>query len=222
MATGGLALQTGGQSGGYYLLGARCASRPPAVAGCCCRSKDMALKANEDTAAYRVRQFGELLADCNADLFGFIYSLVQNHADAEDVYQQVALVLWEKFDSFTIGTNFAAWATTVAHNTARDYIRSRRRHAITFSEEVLDAIAAAYSAKQCWGNNDTSDALKHCLTKLSPKERSLVDRCYSPNRDFAAIAEAENRTVGAIYQAICRIRKSLYTCVQRRLSQEGT
>lgn len=179
------------------------------------------MNAHEDSAALRVRQFGDLLAECSSDLFGFIYSLVQNHADAEDVYQQVALVLWEKFDNFTLGTNFAAWATTIAHNTARDYIRSRRKHAITFSEEVLDAIAAAYSARQCWSTSDTSDALTQCLKKLSPKQRSLVDRVYSPNRDFGAIAEAENRTVGAIYQAICRIRKSLYACVQRELSQEG-
>ena len=176
----------------------------------------------EDNAKHgRVRVFGELLAECHTDLFGFIYSLVQHHADAEDVYQQVAIVLWQKFDSFEIGTNFAAWATKVAHNVARDFIRSRRRSALTFSDEVLDAIAAAYAAKRCWGSDDASDALNRCLKKLPDKDRNLVERCYSPNRDFAAIAEREGRSIGAIYQAICRIRKNLYACVQRTLSQEG-
>ena len=72
----------------------------------------------DEFSVHRVRQFGELLAECHRDLFTFIYSLVQHHADAEDVYQQVAVVLWKKFDTFEIGTNFAAWATTVAHNVA--------------------------------------------------------------------------------------------------------
>jgi RNA polymerase sigma-70 factor (ECF subfamily) len=179
------------------------------------------MNAEEDPLTNRVKQFGELLADTQRDLFGFIYSLVQHHADAEDVFQQVTMVLWEKFGAFEIGTNFAAWSTTVAHNVARDFIRSRRRNAITFSDEVLDAIAAAYNAKRCWNHSDTSDALASCLKQLSERDRRLVDRCYSPNRDLAAIARDENRTIGAVYQAICRIRKSLYACVQRTLSQES-
>ena len=168
----------------------------------------------------RASQFGELLAASQRELFGFIYSLVQHHSDAEDVFQQVALVLWEKFDTFEIGTNFAAWSTTVAHNVARDFIRSRKRVAITFSNEVIEAIAAAYSAKRCWNSSDVSDALAGCLKKLSEDDRRLANRCYAPNRDFAAIAKDENRTIGAVYQAICRIRKNLYGCVQRTLSRE--
>ena len=179
------------------------------------------MNAEDELLSRRVSQFGELLAESQRDLFGFIYSLVQHHADAEDVYQQVTMILWEKFGTFELGTNFAAWSTVVAHNVARDFVRSRRRVAITFSDEVLDAIAAAYSAKRCWNSNDASDALASCLKKLSEKDRRLVDRCYSPNRDLEAIAKEESRTIGAIYQAICRIRKNLYACVQRTLSQES-
>ena len=179
------------------------------------------MKSEDDISIHRVKQFGELLAECHRDLFTFIYSLVQHHADAEDVYQQVAVVLWQKFDTFEIGTNFAAWATTVAHNIARDFIRSRRRKAITFSDDVLEAIAAAHSANRGWKSRDASDALDRCLEKLSEKERGLLKRCYSHKPDFAAIAQQENRTIGAIYQAICRIRKNLFLCVQRKLAQES-
>ncbi|MCG8450564.1 MAG: sigma-70 family RNA polymerase sigma factor, partial [Pirellulales bacterium] len=176
---------------------------------------------SEDGASLRIRQFGELLAECHNDLFAFIHALVQNHADAEDVYQQVTMVLWKKFDSFTLGTNFSAWATKVAHNTARDFIRSRRRNAIAFSDEVIEAIASAYHQKRIWKASEASEALKKCLMKLTETDRRLVERCYSADRDFKSIAMEENRTVGAIYQAICRIRKKLYACVQRSLSQEG-
>jgi len=169
----------------------------------------------------RLQVFGELLAECHRELFAFIYSLVQHHADAEDVYQKVAILLWEKFDTFEIGTNFAAWATTVAHYTSRDFIRSRRRNALTFSDEVIDSIAAAYTSRQSWGSADTSEALELCLKKLPEKDRRLVEGCYSLNKSFASIAQEESRTIGAIYQAICRIRKSLYACVKRTLAQEG-
>ena len=176
---------------------------------------------SEGEVSLRARQFGELLSGCHSDLFAFIYTIVQNHADAEDVYQQVTMVLWKKFDSFILGTNFNAWATKVAHNLARDFVRSRRRNAIAFSDEVIEAIASAYQEKRSWTSSDTSDALNQCLMKLSEKDRSLVERCYSTDRDFESIAREEKRTIGAIYQAVCRIRKKLYSCVQRTLSQEG-
>ncbi|TWT35277.1 ECF RNA polymerase sigma factor SigE [Posidoniimonas corsicana] len=169
----------------------------------------------------RVRVFGELLAECHRDLFGFIYSMVQHHSDAEDVYQQVALVLWRKFDDFELGTNFAAWATKVAHLTARDFIRSRRRNAVAFSDEVLEAIASTYNPGKSWRSDDTSDALSTCLGKLPAKDRKLVEQCYSPGRDYGRIAQQHGRSVGAIYQAISRVRKSLYYCVKRTLAQEA-
>ncbi len=183
-------------------------------------STDDGMSGDDQFKDHRVERFGALLAACHGDLFGFIYSLVQHHADAEDVYQQVAIVLWEKFDTFELGTNFPAWATTVAHNVARDFLRSRKRVAITFSEEVLDAIAEVHKAKRT-SNSDVADALTTCVKKLSDRDRKLVDRCYAPNRDFGTIAKEEGRTIGAIYQAISRVRKSLHACVQRTLSQEG-
>lgn len=175
----------------------------------------------DDQDNERVKVFGELLAECHRDLFGFIYSMVQHHSDAEDVYQQVALVLWRKFDDFELGTNFAAWATKVAHLTARDFIRTRRRNAVAFSDEVLEAIASTYNPNRQWRSANTSDALSSCLKKLSSNDRTLVEQCYSPDRDYNQIAQKQGRSVGAVYQAISRVRKNLYQCVKRTLAQEG-
>ena len=100
-------------------------------------SANPTLMNESEDEAQRKRQFAELLHEHHRDLFNFIYSLVQHHADAEDVFQQTTLVLWRKFDDFVMGTNFAAWATRVAHLTARDFVRSRRRHAVSFSDELL-------------------------------------------------------------------------------------
>ena len=42
-------------------------------------------------------EFARLLREAHRELFGFIFAMLQNRADAEDVYQQTALVLWRKF-----------------------------------------------------------------------------------------------------------------------------
>ncbi len=175
----------------------------------------------DDQTIQKLKAFGELLAGCHRDLFAFIYALVQHHADAEDIYQQVTIVLWEKFEQFELGTNFQAWAFKVAHLTALDFMKRRRRNAILFSNEVLEAIATTYNGQKSWGNERTTDALASCLGKLSDRDRDLVHRCYSDGSRFASIAKEENRSIDAIYQAISRIRKNLYLCVQKTLAKEA-
>jgi RNA polymerase sigma-70 factor (ECF subfamily) len=169
----------------------------------------------------RTGQFARLLHANHRDLFAFIYSLVQHHADAEDVYQQTTLVLWNKFDQFEPGTNFGAWSRRVAHFTARDFLRSRRRRAQCFSDALLDSIAAAYPPQGPEAAALRSEVLAGCLEKLSRRDRRLVERCYARDRDFKTIAAAENRSVAAIYQAISRVRKALYQCMVRTLAIES-
>jgi RNA polymerase sigma-70 factor, ECF subfamily len=174
-----------------------------------------------DWPAESANLFAELLRESHRDLFVFIYALVQNRADAEDVYQQTTMVLWSKFAEFTPGTNFAAWATRVAHLTARHFIRSRRRQHLYFSDEILDSLREVYRPQGPEHHASRMEALASCMEKLPARDRSLIDRCYVGDNDVAEIAAAESRTTASIYQAIYRIRKNLFGCVQRTLATEN-
>lgn len=174
-----------------------------------------------DWPAESANLFAELLRESHRDLFVFIYSLVQNRADAEDVYQQTTMVLWSKFAEFKRGTNFAAWATRVAHLTARHFIRSRRRQHLYFSDDLLDSMREAYRPQGIDHHTTRMEALASCMEKLSARDRHLINRCYAAADDVAEIAATERRTVASVYQAVYRIRRNLFGCVQRTLAVEG-
>ena len=55
--------------------------------------------------------FSELLTRHQSELYGYIFAVVRNWEDADDLYQSVCLVLWSKFDSFRPGSSFFAWGT---------------------------------------------------------------------------------------------------------------
>ena len=92
-------------------------------------------------------EFAVMLQEAHRELFGFIFAMLQNRADAEDVYQQTAIVLWRKFASFERGTNFVAWAIRVAQFEIKDFVKARRRRKVFFNDEILEAIAAQYQAE---------------------------------------------------------------------------
>jgi RNA polymerase sigma-70 factor (ECF subfamily) len=147
--------------------------------------------------------------------------MLQNRADAEDVYQQTTLVLWKKYSNFTPGTNFVAWSIRVAQLEIKDFIKARRRRKVFFSDTILEGIAAAYQAESGDLRAERLEALSRCLGKLSDRDRQLLKQCYAVDRDYKKIAAAHGKTIAAIYQAIGRIRKSLYQCIQRTMAAES-
>src|SRR5689334_17876152 len=50
--------------------------------------------------------FAALLRQHQNQLFGYIYSLVRDLDDADDLFQQTSLVLWDKFDLFDPSRSF--------------------------------------------------------------------------------------------------------------------
>ena len=54
-------------------------------------------------------------------IYATILMLIPNNADAEDLFQETATVLWRKFGEFTEGTNFAAWAASIARYRVLNY-----------------------------------------------------------------------------------------------------
>lgn len=165
-------------------------------------------------------EFARLLHESQRELFGFIFTMLQNRADAEDVYQQCAVVLWKKLAAFTPGTSFTAWAIQIAQYKIKDFVKSRRRQKVFFSDGMLDAIAVSYQARAFESENQRMEALASCLEKLSDRDRSLLTQCYAVNRDYRKIAQSEGKTIAAVYQAISRIRRSLYNCIQRSMAAE--
>jgi RNA polymerase sigma-70 factor, ECF subfamily len=164
--------------------------------------------------------FSELLSDSRARLFGYLLALVQNTADAEDVYQHTALLLWEKFDEFELGTDFGAWAMTVAHYTAMNFLRRQSRRKWLFSQAATARLAAVNAEMRAPQANVRLEALDNCIGGLPSHERSLLWSRYQGQKSIEDIAEQESRTVGSVYKALSRLRIALLACIERRLAQE--
>src|SRR5262245_37095889 len=163
----------------------------------------------------------KLLNASQSRLFAYLYAHVLNMADAEDLYQQVAMVLWQKFDQFVPGTDFGSWGIRVAELTIKNFLRGRRRSKIFFSDEVMQRIVDRQSQISQEAAEARTEALKTCLKRLPPRDQQLVDRCYGGDFKIKEIAADEGRSAGAVYTALCRIRQALLACIERKITAEG-
>jgi len=171
--------------------------------------------------AERNKQLMLLLTQHQRRIFSYLYTLVPDRHDAEDLLQETNLVICEKFAEFEPGTDFVAWACQIAWWRVRAARQKYARSKVVFDDTVLEAVAHT-ALEMRYETDQRHEALEQCLKKLHPRDRELVLSRYEPGCDVKAAAQRSGRSVLAAYKALGRIRKLLLDCVGNQLTAVAT
>lgn len=167
----------------------------------------------------RSGEFVTQLFRVQPQLYAYLRTQISSRSDAEDVFQNVTLVLWEKFGEFEPGTDFLAWAFQIARFKVLQYYREDARRRIVFSEEFLEVVATK-SQSLAAKVSDMRQALADCMQKLRPMDRDVIERCYLSGATAPSVAADLGRPLEAIKSVLKRSRRRLFECIQRTLAQE--
>jgi RNA polymerase sigma-70 factor, ECF subfamily len=163
-------------------------------------------------------RFAEHLHQSRTRLFGYIYTLVRNLSDADDVFQQTALALWRRFDTYDPSRSFLNWALGVARLEAATWLRKRARDRLRFSDEITELLLQAFSELPDADVSDRQAALPGCVDKLPETDRGLLIECYQRECDVASVAARLGRSAQSVHNSLRRIRRMLFECVERTLA----
>ncbi len=161
--------------------------------------------------------FIRLFMPIQGDLLAYLLSIGVPPVDAEDVLQEAAVDMIDKFEGFRAGTNFRAWAYAFVRNEALRYFKTRARRPLALSPEAVEAIEAI--ALESPEPPVLSRALAVCLDRLHRFGRSLLAMRYHENLSVSEIARRMNRPVDSVYTTMSRIRKALQECIERSSSR---
>ncbi|MBA2114981.1 sigma-70 family RNA polymerase sigma factor [Bremerella alba] len=150
----------------------------------------------------------------------YVRRLVPSRADCDDILQEVAIVLWEKFDEFHEEGNFRSWAFGFARYKVLSWLRDNGRRRLVLDSDVV-AMIADESIEEDSHLEAQRLALRSCFGKLPSEQRSLVANAYSPDVKIQEIAATSGRSTAGFYQWLYRIRQMLLECVQRQLASEA-
>lgn len=167
------------------------------------------------------RELVGLLSRDQRKIFAYIYTLVPNRTDAEDLLQETCLTIYEKFEEFEPGTDFVAWANRIAWWKVRQSRQKFSRSKVVFSETVMEAVSETATALAPELDH-RHEALEHCLATLNERDRTMILTRYERGHGVAQAATQSGRTLATAYKALARLRNLLFDCVTDRLDQEGT
>lgn len=154
------------------------------------------------------------------EVLAYLYSALPDYHAVEDAFQEVCLVAVQKAAEFQDGTNFAAWARTIARHKLREALR--KRTGVLFDDSFFDGLDRAFDeARAALDPDPRKEALRLCLAELQEGARQIVSLRYDEGLDPAAIADRMGRSRAAVNSLLQRIREILKECVERRLRPVG-
>lgn len=161
---------------------------------------------------------------CEGDLRAFVGAVVRDVHARQDVFQEIAVTLWQNFARYDPQRSFAAWARGIAAKKLLERWNQGRRVPVPFSPEAIRRLAEAaerIESRPAPGVEAGLEALEHCLGKLPEKSRRLLILRYGEAEPLEAIARQLRLSRDAIYQALGRLRRRLRDCMQRYLLARG-
>ncbi|ATC63793.1 hypothetical protein CMV30_07415 [Nibricoccus aquaticus] len=155
----------------------------------------------KDHSTAKQQRFLSLFLRSEKEIFRYVGALVPSTADAEDIVQQTAIALWEKFDAYDAAQPFTPWACRFALNKARQWIERRQRWQALLASGLADQIEERREqllpALEC-----RLQHLENCLADLPVEQRRLIEGYYYRRATIENLAEVSGRSVAGTYKAL--------------------
>lgn len=161
--------------------------------------------------------FARALTDVQEMLSIYVRTLMGGAVvDAQDVLQETNLELMKHAGEFPRIRSFPAWAKKTALLQVRKYrlYRAREGFRVLFDDTVFEAVVAKLAAEDSLVT-DRLTAFNHCLGRLKPEDRELLNRKYLDCLSSAELARHGKTTEGAINTRLHKIRAFLEGCMRK-------
>jgi RNA polymerase sigma-70 factor (ECF subfamily) len=153
----------------------------------------------------RDRIFEEWLSGHKGILFKVVHAYAFEHADRQDLFQEIAFQLWRSADGFRGEASAATWIYRVALNAAIGWTRRQGRHRrgrepLEGVEDLLAAPAEGSDPRVAW--------LYRQIAELKPVDRSVALLMLDgfSYREIAGVVGISESNVGV---KISRIKAAL-------------
>jgi RNA polymerase sigma-70 factor (ECF subfamily) len=153
-----------------------------------------------------------------SSLRGYTLTHVRDFGVAEDLLQQTALILWQKFEQYDPCRPFLAWALGVARLEILNAAR-RTRPGRSLAEGDLDELVVGEYLRLESELPRRRQLLRLCLKQLPESMTAAVRLRYEHGSSLERIAATLGKSLSAVKVILHRARLSLQECVSLRVSR---
>ena len=142
--------------------------------------------------------FAALVKRYERPLTNFIYRLLGNKAEAEDVFQETFLRVYEKGGRFKGERKFRPWLYKIALNLARSSLRKRHRRRRLENAAARDLAEVNFSSTHETERMETAAIIKKAVGRLPPRQKEVFVLYQYQGLSYQEIAQVLNRKLGTV------------------------
>jgi RNA polymerase sigma-70 factor (ECF subfamily) len=151
---------------------------------------------------------------------GFLLAATGCPHQADDLQQNVARVLLEKFADYDETRPFRCWALGIARLEVLKWRQRLARRREVLSGEAIEILQAA-AEDEADAFAERREQLPACMAALPDQSRRLLSLRYERGLPAKEIAGNVGRTAAAVDMALSRIRRLLRDCITRKINGGG-
>jgi len=171
-----------------------------------------------------LQQFEGVVAQNSRDILNYIYRLVGNNYEAEDLAQEAFIKAFQKFESLEDRDKARSWLYSIARNVTIDYFRKNKHRSIPLDEMILEnyARATAVDFRDDVLRREVSQEVSKHVAALSVQDRMIVKLLYYEGFSYKEICDVLNINQNTLKSRLHRARKTLLAVMQERQLATGS
>ena len=190
-----------------------------------------------DVKAGDEASFELLLQRYRTPLVNFLYRMVRNREQAEDLAQEVFLRVYRAREDYVPSAKFTTWLFRIATNLALNSVRDTRYRKLEVSidapiseaedgdERTLDIPEKHPNIEQHLVEDARRKMIRHAIDKLPEKQRAAVLLHKYQELDYAEIAKilacSESALKSLLFRAYESLRVELAPLVAQQVKNQG-
>jgi RNA polymerase sigma-70 factor (ECF subfamily) len=164
------------------------------------------------------------LIDAHKDrLFAFLWRIIRNHHDAEELCQEAFLKAFSSLDSFSSEYRFSTWLFTIGYRLCLNAMR--RKKALSGEVDFSIFSAAEPGADEETAQSEEARRLKEMVwgqvDRLSPPQRAAVVLFYRHDQSCHEIAQVLQLPVATVKSHLHRARARLKEMLEPLMADDA-
>jgi len=150
---------------------------------------------------------------------GFITSAIPDFREAEDVLQNVAVVLLRKFSEYDSRRPFLPWSLAIARREVLSSKRKKARSILSYQSDLIEQISEVYE-ELAPELEARSRALQECIRQLDGRASEIIHLRYEEDLKPRQIAVRLGIRPLNVRVMLSRIRSLLRACIERKVNAD--
>lgn len=168
--------------------------------------------------------FRELVEAYKGRLFAFVWRMLRNHHEAEDVCQSAFLKAFESLDSYSSRYAFSTWLYTIAYRMCLNTMRKRKKGQTTADVDFARIGRDEDDASATLANSEEArrlrDAIWSAVEDLTPAQKACVMLFYQEQQSCDEIGRTLEMPAVTVKSHLHRAREKLRRLLSGQLVED--